>query len=46
MPEITPAAYDSKIEGNIIFTQIDSAMNWMRKNSLWPMPMEIGRAHV
>lgn len=33
------AAYDSKIEGNIIFTQIDTAINWMRKNSLWPMPM-------
>ncbi|MBA2435328.1 MAG: NADH-quinone oxidoreductase subunit B, partial [Chthoniobacterales bacterium] len=34
-----PAAYDSKIEGNVIFTQLDAAMNWMRKNSLWPMPM-------
>ena len=37
MPQI--AAYDSKIEGNVIFTQLDAAMNWMRKNSLWPMPM-------
>src|SRR5687767_8188084 len=36
---VAPAAYDSKIEGNIIFTRLDSAMNWMRKNSLWPMPM-------
>jgi len=35
----THAAYDSKIEGNIIFTRVDSAINWMRKNSLWPMPM-------
>jgi len=35
----THAAYDSKIEGNIIFTQVDAAINWMRKNSLWPMPM-------
>ena len=35
----TPAAYDSKIEGNVIFTQLDTAINWMRKNSLWPMPM-------
>ena len=35
----TPAAYDSKVEGNIIFTQLDTAINWMRKNSLWPMPM-------
>jgi NADH-quinone oxidoreductase subunit B len=33
------AAYDSKIEGNIIFTRLDAAINWMRKNSLWPMPM-------
>ena len=33
------AAYDSKIEGNVIFTKLDSAINWMRKNSLWPMPM-------
>lgn len=39
--EIEPvhAAYDSKIEGNVIFTKLDSAINWMRKNSLWPMPM-------
>ena len=34
-----PVAYDSKIEGNVIFTTMDAAMNWMRKNSLWPMPM-------
>src|SRR5471030_104209 len=39
MPETSPVAYDSKIEGNIIFTQVDAPMNWMRKNSLWPMPM-------
>lgn len=37
--ELTHAAYDSKIEGNIIFTKLDAAINWMRKNSLWPMPM-------
>src|SRR4026207_1198959 len=39
MPETRAAAYDSKIEGNVIFTRLDAAMNWMRKNSLWPMPM-------
>jgi NADH-quinone oxidoreductase subunit B len=39
MAQVTPVAYDSKVEGNVIFTQIDSAINWMRKNSLWPMPM-------
>jgi len=32
-------AYDSKIEGNVIVTRVDAAINWMRKNSLWPMPM-------
>ena len=39
--EISPtyAAYDSKIEGNVIFTRLDASINWMRKNSLWPMPM-------
>jgi NADH-quinone oxidoreductase subunit B len=36
---VTPIGYDSKIEGNIIVTRVDAAMNWMRKNSLWPMPM-------
>ena len=39
MTTTTPAAYDSKIEGTVIFTKLDSAINWMRKNSLWPMPM-------
>ena len=38
-PVLTDAAYDSKIEGNVIFTRLDAAINWMRKNSLWPMPM-------
>jgi NADH-quinone oxidoreductase subunit B len=37
--EAPVAAYDSKVEGNIIFTRLDAAINWMRKNSLWPMPM-------
>src|SRR5438034_9611217 len=39
MPTIAPVAYDSKIEGNVIVTRVDAAINWMRKNSLWPMPM-------
>lgn len=37
--DLTNFVYDSKVEGNIIFTQVDAAINWMRKNSLWPMPM-------
>jgi NADH-quinone oxidoreductase subunit B len=32
-------AYDSKIEGNVVFTRLNAAINWMRSNSLWPMPM-------
>lgn len=39
MSDRSPYAYDSKIEGNIIFTRLDAAINWMRSNSLWPMPM-------
>ena len=40
MPKNTaPVAYDSKIEGNVTFTKLDAAINWMRSNSLWPMPM-------
>src|SRR5205809_8013289 len=31
--------YDSKIEGDVIHTRLDAALNWFRKNSLWPMPM-------
>jgi len=39
MAETQATAYDSKIEGNVIFTRFDAALNWVRKNSLWPMPM-------
>jgi NADH-quinone oxidoreductase subunit B len=31
--------YDSKIEGDVVVTRLDGAINWFRKNSLWPMPM-------
>ena len=27
---LSHAAYDSKVEGNIIFTRLDAAINWMR----------------
>src|SRR6516165_10268083 len=39
MVQTAPAAYDSKVEGNIIISRLDACINWMRKNSLWPMPM-------
>ena len=38
-PSPVLTAYDSKIEGNVVITRLDAAINWMRKNSLWPMPM-------
>src|SRR5437879_6229019 len=31
--------YNSKIEGEVIHTRLDAALNWFCKNSLWPMPM-------
>ena len=35
----TEFSYDSKIEGDVVVTRVDAALNWFRKNSLWPMPM-------
>ncbi len=35
----TEIAYDSKIEGDMVVTRLDAALNWFRKNSMWPMPM-------
>jgi len=31
--------YNSKIEGDIVVTTADAAINWVRNNSMWPMPM-------
>ncbi len=40
-PRLTTAdyGYNSKIEGEVVHTRVDAALNWFRKNSLWPMPM-------
>src|SRR5512137_1540434 len=35
----TEFGYDSKIEGDVVVTRLDAALNWFRKNSIWPMPM-------
>jgi len=39
MPTQSEYAYDSKIEGDVIVTRVDAALNWFRANSVWPMPM-------
>ena len=32
-------SYNSKIEGELVVTRADSVINWIRKHSVWPMPM-------
>ena len=39
MQTSTELGYNSKIEGDVVVTRVDAALNWFRKNSLWPMPM-------
>ena len=37
--QVTEIGNNSKVEGGVIHTQLDTAIGWCRKNSLWPMPM-------
>ena len=39
MPTQSEISYDSKIEGDVVVTTVDAALNWFRANSVWPMPM-------
>lgn len=39
MKDLTTFHYDSKIEGDVVMTRVEAAINWFRKNSMWPMPM-------
>ena len=39
MPSNAEIGYNSKVEGEVIVTRVDAALNWFRKNSVWPMPM-------
>jgi NADH-quinone oxidoreductase subunit B len=35
----TEVAYNSKIEGEVVVSKLDAVINWLRTNSIWPMPM-------
>lgn len=40
MRTVTQAyGYNSKIEGEVIVSKADAVINWVRKHSVWPMPM-------
>jgi NADH-quinone oxidoreductase subunit B len=39
MQTATEIGYNSKVEGDLVVTRLDAALNWFRKNSIWPMPM-------
>ena len=39
MPNTQEIGYNTKVEGGVTPTTVDAALNWFRKNSLWPMPM-------
>jgi NADH-quinone oxidoreductase subunit B len=36
---VTEVGYNSKVEGEVIVTRADAVINWIRSNSMWPMPM-------
>lgn len=35
----TEYAYNSKIEGEVVVSKVDAVINWVRRHSVWPMPM-------
>ena len=35
----TELNYNSKIEGDVVVSRMDAVINWIRSNSMWPMPM-------
>jgi NADH-quinone oxidoreductase subunit B len=46
MPTPTPTpvqtlSYSSATEGGIVLSRLDTIINWIRANSIWPMPMGI-----
>lgn len=39
MTTSTDYGYNSKIEGEVIVSRSDAVINWVRRHSVWPMPM-------
>ena len=39
MTTTTEYGYNSKIEGEVIVSRADAVINWVRRHSVWPMPM-------
>lgn len=39
MTTSTDYGYNSKIEGEVIVSRADAVINWIRRHSVWPMPM-------
>jgi len=39
MSTTTEYGYNSKIEGEVIVSRADAVINWVRRHSVWPMPM-------
>jgi NADH-quinone oxidoreductase subunit B len=35
----TELSYNSRIEGEVVVSRADAVINWIRANSMWPMPM-------
>ena len=35
----TDLGYNTKVEGEVIVSRADAIINWIRTNSMWPMPM-------
>jgi len=35
----TDYGYNSKVEGEVVVSRADAVINWVRRHSVWPMPM-------
>jgi NADH-quinone oxidoreductase subunit B len=35
----TEFSYNTKVEGSVVVSRADAVINWIRTNSMWPMPM-------